>query len=253
MDISGITSAGQSKAGNSAQTLAGNFDTFLTLLTSQLQNQDPMDPMKSNEFTQQLVQFAGVEQQIQQNQNLESISKLLAQQHVTNVSNYLGHKAVIPADRIETDGKGGTWEYDLPLAADDVKLEILDSDGNVVYEGFGSGKYGTNTFNWDGTNSNTGEKVESGQYSLKVTASTTDDQNKEVPIYADVFVHGTIEELRLIGTEPVFKVGGHEVTQAGIVRLISSGLGVTDAAPADTANTETDPVEDLVNEDPANN
>ena len=55
------------------QQLSGNFSTFLTLLTTQLQNQDPMNPMDSNQFTQQLVEFSQVEQQINTNDNLKTI------------------------------------------------------------------------------------------------------------------------------------------------------------------------------------
>jgi flagellar basal-body rod modification protein FlgD len=219
----------------------------MTLLTSQLQNQDPMDPMKSSEFTNQLVAFAGVEQQIQQNQNLEKITALMQQANITGVANYLGHTAVIPADRIETDGRGGTWEYDLPMEADDVTLQVLDSDGNVIFEGFGDGFYGTNTFKWNGTNSNTGEKVEPGQYTLNVKAKTTDDQNNEVTVYADIFVHAIIDELRIEGSDPIFKIGGHEVTQSGILRLINGGLGISDASFGDTE--QSDPLLDLVNEE----
>ena len=64
MTVSGVssTNAGQSALAGQASSIAGNFETFLSLLTTQLQNQDPLDPLDTNQFTQQLVEFSGVEQ-----------------------------------------------------------------------------------------------------------------------------------------------------------------------------------------------
>src|SRR6202000_1016810 len=88
-------------AGTDAMSqLAGNFSTFLTLLTTQLQNQDPMSPMDSNQFTQQLVEFSGVEQQINTNDNLQSLIALSLSQQASSAVNYIGHSVVM------TSGKG---------------------------------------------------------------------------------------------------------------------------------------------------
>ena len=77
---SGITGASSSSsitnpntATGASQEIAGNFQQFLTLLTTQLKNQNPMDPLDTNQFTQQLVQYAGVEQQLKSNDRLDSI------------------------------------------------------------------------------------------------------------------------------------------------------------------------------------
>ena len=74
----------------SAASLSSNFDTFLTILTAQIQNQDPLEPMDSTQFTTQLVQFNGVEQQIKQNKNLESIMGSQEALQVASASNYIG-------------------------------------------------------------------------------------------------------------------------------------------------------------------
>ena len=68
--------SGPSLSSTAGSTLAGNFQTFLTLLTTQLQNQNPLDPLDTNQFTQQLVQFAGVEQQLKTNDQLTSLVSL---------------------------------------------------------------------------------------------------------------------------------------------------------------------------------
>ena len=67
------TSTAQAANSNASQQLAGNFDTFLQLLTTQLQNQNPLDPLDTNQFTEQLVEFASVEQQINENTNLQTL------------------------------------------------------------------------------------------------------------------------------------------------------------------------------------
>ncbi len=67
------SSGGSSLSSTADKTIAGNFQTFLTLLTTQLQNQNPLDPLDTNQFTQQLVQFAGVEQQLKTNDSLQTL------------------------------------------------------------------------------------------------------------------------------------------------------------------------------------
>jgi hypothetical protein len=91
MDVTPATSASTtSAAANAQKSLSGNFETFLTLLTTQLKNQDPLSPMDSNQFTQQLVQFSQVEQQINSNKNLESLIALTKSQSATSAVSYLG-------------------------------------------------------------------------------------------------------------------------------------------------------------------
>ena len=82
--------------------MSSNFDTFLTLLTTQLQNQDPLSPMDSNQFTQQLVQFSQVEQQINSNKNLESLISLTKNQTSVDAVSYLGKTLTL------TDGAGNS-------------------------------------------------------------------------------------------------------------------------------------------------
>ena len=78
-DLSSIitsVNSGVSKGTNAAQTLSADMDTFLTLLTTQLQYQDPLDPMDASEYTNQLVQYSNVEQAIQTNTKLDNLLNL---------------------------------------------------------------------------------------------------------------------------------------------------------------------------------
>src|SRR6266850_7925357 len=85
-------STGQDKIN---QTIAGNFNTFLQLLTTQLKNQNPLEPLDTNQFTQQLVSFAGVEQQINMNQQLTSLVNLQKANQATSAMSFLGPTATV--------------------------------------------------------------------------------------------------------------------------------------------------------------
>jgi flagellar hook assembly protein FlgD len=119
---SGAAPAGAAKA---KTTLASNFDTFLTLLTTQLKNQDPLSPMDSSQFTQQLVQFSQVEQSINANQNLEKLITLTQARAGSDAVNYLGKTVTI------TDGTAGLksgqalWGYS--LASDSAATRLVRS------------------------------------------------------------------------------------------------------------------------------
>src|SRR5690348_15659649 len=132
-------------------TLADNFNTFLTLLTSQLQNQDPLSPMDSNQFTQQLVQYSGVEQQIRTNQTLEGLVTQYQAASAGAALSYLGKDAIIEADDTYLAGGAANWAYDLPETAKDITLNVKDSHGRVVYSTSGVKAQGEHLFTWDGT------------------------------------------------------------------------------------------------------
>src|SRR5882757_5835775 len=101
----------------SMKQLSSNFGTFLTLLTSQLKNQDPTAPMDSNQFTQQLVQFSQVEQQINTNSNLKTLISQGASQSGTFATSYLGKKVSVTNGNASLSGGQADWSYDLKAAA----------------------------------------------------------------------------------------------------------------------------------------
>src|SRR5215468_12531093 len=116
--IAPTTAAAATAPSAAQQQLAGNFDTFLTLLTTQLQNQDPLSPMDSNEFTQQLVMFSQVEQQINTNDNLQSLIALNLSQNANSAVNYIGRSVVMTNGEgaLQSNGDGTSsvdWTYNL--------------------------------------------------------------------------------------------------------------------------------------------
>src|SRR3954447_11953798 len=115
-------------------TLAGNFDTFLTLLTTQLKNQNPLEPLDTNQFTQQLVQFAGVEQQINMNQQLTSLVNLQKATQVTSAMSFLGSTATVDGTTTKLANSAASWSFavDKPSTA---TVNIKNSSGVLAYSG----------------------------------------------------------------------------------------------------------------------
>ena len=152
-------------------SLADNFNTFLALLTTQLKNQDPTSPLDSNQFTQQLVQMTGVEQQLNANSLLKQV--------VANTSNgistavtLIGKTVKAASDTANLANGQAQWTYNLPAAASDLKVEVLDSNGNVVHaEAPTSLKAGDHPFSWNGKDLAGTQLPNGGTYTLKVTAT----------------------------------------------------------------------------------
>ncbi|WP_286830791.1 MULTISPECIES: flagellar hook assembly protein FlgD [Kordiimonas] len=219
VDLTGITSAtgtGTTRGDNSATKLADDFDDFLTLLTTQLQNQDPTDPMDSNEFTNQLVQFSSVEQQIQTNQNLESLQSLLEMNNIASAATFLGSDALIMGNKGDHDGSSGiTWQYQNTAATEDLTVQVRNETGTLVYSEAGSTSLGLHTFDWAGIDT-AGNPVAPGEYTLNISATNADGAALSPPIA----VRDTITAVDTSGLEPIFTVGPNEVGQSDILQLV---------------------------------
>jgi flagellar basal-body rod modification protein FlgD len=169
--------------------LAENFDTFLSLLTVQLKNQDPLSPMDSNQFTQQIVQMTGVEQQLLTNDLLKKLVSNTGSGVSTAVS-LIGKE--VRADSSESALKGGKaeWTYTLDRAATDVKIEVLDSKGRVVNSiAPTDNKAGEHEFVWDGKGA-AGTPMAEGLYSIRVTAKDSSGAAVTSKVFADGLVTG---------------------------------------------------------------
>src|SRR5450432_3496608 len=105
------SSPAQSAATAATPALAGNFNDFLKLLTTQLQHQDPTSPLDPNQFTQELVQFSSVEQQIQTNTSLSTLISLQQNSQVTSALGFLGHNVVINGSVAQMTNGQATWNF----------------------------------------------------------------------------------------------------------------------------------------------
>ena len=115
----------------------GQFLTFLTLLTTQLKNQDPTSPMDSNTFTQQLVMYSQVEQQIDTNTNLKTLISQGTSQAGAIATAYLGKKVSVTNGNASLTGGAANWTYNLGTAAASTQLTVTDANGKTVYTGAG--------------------------------------------------------------------------------------------------------------------
>ena len=205
---------GTSTGASALNQLSGNFSTFLTLLTTQLKNQDPTSPMDSNQFTQQLVEYSQVEQQINTNTNLQSLISQGTTNAAAVTTGYLGKNVSITNGNASLSSGQATWTYNLGAAAASTTLTVTNSSGQAVYTGAGATSAGNNTFNWNGQDSN-GNQLNDGTYKLTVTA--TDSSGATVT--SSVASAGTVSQIDLTGSTPKLVIGSMEVSPSDIAAV----------------------------------
>lgn len=210
------TTAGTAATGasNAMKQLSGNFDTFLTLLTTQLKNQDPTSPMDSNQFTQQLVQFSQVEQQIDTNTNLKALIAQGQTQAGTTAAAYLGKTVSVTNGQGSLSGGAASWAYTLDNAAAIVGLTVTDANNRVVYASAGETAAGPHSFAWDGRDNN-GNALPDGAYKLTVTAK--DGNGKDIG--SSVASAGTVSQIDMTSGTPQLVIGRMEVGVADIAAV----------------------------------
>ena len=191
--------------------LAGNFDTFLKLLTTQLQNQDPLSPMDSNQFTQQLVEFSQVEQQINTNTNLTTLINQGTSQSGAFAVNYLGKTVTVTNGNASLTNGVANWNYNLGTQAAQTTLTVTDANGNAVYSGPGLTAAGSNTFAWDGRSTN-GTQVPDGVYTLQVAATAADGST----VTSSVSSKGVVSEVDMTSGTPKLIVGSMSLAVSDI-------------------------------------
>lgn len=161
-----LTSGGSEAA---SASISDSFDTFLALLTTQLKNQDPLDPLDANQFTEQLVQFAGVEQAISTNKKLDQLVALQSASQLDAAVGFLGNDVEAASDLVMLQDDGARLKYQLFGAADTNVVTIVDSFGQPVRTIVGERSAGAHEFKWDGLD-NDGNAVSEGVYGFFVTA-----------------------------------------------------------------------------------
>jgi flagellar basal-body rod modification protein FlgD len=197
-----------------SNTLASNFQTFLTLLTTQLKNQNPLDPLDTNQFTQQLVQFAQVEQQIKQNQQLDTLISLNKAAETTTALAYVGATVAIDGKTAALANRQATWTFNVPKPVT-ATVTIRNASGQTVYTGNFSMNSGMSTFGWDGRDAN-GTQWPDGNYTITVTAKDANGQTVEVPSE----IEGVVDSIDVTKTPPELSVGGQTFTLDKIKRVV---------------------------------
>ena len=178
MDIGALTNAaGSAAAGNAARTsVSDTFDTFLTLLTTQLQYQDPVDPLNTDEFTNQLVQFSQVEQQIASNDKLDALLGQAGFNQISFAASLTGKAAEFRGSELSFDGATAlAFGYQMPAGADGATVHIRDARGALIYSAVADTSVGRHAFTWSGETLH-GSSAPAGAYNIQVSAQDADGE-----------------------------------------------------------------------------
>jgi flagellar basal-body rod modification protein FlgD len=194
--------------------IASNFTTFLQLLTTQLKNQNPLDPLDTNQFTQQLVQFAQVEQQMKSNDQLSSLVSLEKSAQASTALAYVGATVVVDGSTAALTNGSATWNLNVTKPST-ATITIKDSTGQNVFTGTAGVNPGTQTFTWDGRG-NDGRIWPSGNYTL--TATAVDASNQSVAISTEV--QAVVDSVDLSQSPPVMSINGQNYTLDKIKRVV---------------------------------
>lgn len=203
------------KTNASASQLAQDFDDFLILLTTQLQNQDPLSPMDTTEFTNQLVAFAGVEQQINTNQKLDNLVALELSSAFSTALDYVGLNINYVSSEFAYDGANANQiSYAFDGAPVSSKINIYNEGGQLVYSATGGTNPGRNEFAWDGTMTN-GLKAPAGTYSVKIDALDAND----VGVDATTVVSGRVSGAENQDGQILLIVGERAVQLGSVINV----------------------------------
>jgi flagellar basal-body rod modification protein FlgD len=217
-------------AQSASKGLASNFDTFLKLLTVQMQNQDPLSPLDTNQFTQQLVSFTGVEQSIQQNKNLETLISEMRGQGLNSAASYIGKDVTADTDLAALGPTGSRWNYTLEADALSNKLAVTTERGDVVATFNGETKRGEHSFNWDGKLPN-GSIAPAGNYRLAPVAKASDESD----VTTHVQLVGRVDAVESGPNGNNLIVAGLPINQSQILRIAAPALPQNVVSPNTTS------------------
>ncbi|MFQ5785758.1 MAG: flagellar hook assembly protein FlgD [Alphaproteobacteria bacterium] len=217
MNVNPIAAAAVSASQTSRTSLAGDFDTFLTLLTAQLSNQDPLDPLNSNEFVAQLVSFTGVEQAVNTNTNLEKLVDLFTGNQAAAAVGYLGTTVEAKGNAAVLGNGSASFDYSLPENAAATDIVIQNAQGAVVFTGNGEPTAGEHSFVWDGLDDN-GVQQPDGTYTITVTARDA----AGAPITVETRMQGRVTGVDTLDGELTLIVNGVPVPFSDVISVRES-------------------------------
>jgi len=187
--------------GNALSTLSGNFNNFLSLLMTQLKNQDPTSPTDTNQFTTELVQFTGVQQQITTNTSLTSLIQLTQGGEVLQASSMIGKPVQVTSDHLALQsGKGGLAFT--TAASEPVSIGVYTDSGTQLRSATVTSTAGANSWTWDGKNDQ-GQQLADGSYKVIVTTPDASGAAQAVPFT----VSGTATGVQRNGTALTLQLG----------------------------------------------
>ncbi|HEX7852889.1 MAG TPA: flagellar hook capping FlgD N-terminal domain-containing protein [Sphingobium sp.] len=207
--------SGQAQTDTAAKsTIGADFNMFLKLLTTQMQNQDPLDPMDTSQYTQQLVQYSQVEQSIQQTSTLKDIVAKLSGQDMAQASSFIGREARFDSPVSGLDQTGpASWTYYMNGTPQSVVMSVKDASGKVVHQETISPE-AQGRYSWDG-NLDSGERAPSGAYTLSVNAVAANAASLPVTINSVAIVKDVVTD----GQNVLLGVNGIRMPVSGLVAI----------------------------------
>ena len=220
------TSTASSATMQGLDSLTNNFSTFLSLLTTQLKNQDPTAPLDSNQFTAQLVQMSGVEQQLNTNSLLQKVVNNTSG-GVTTAVGLIGKQVKATSDTANLTNGQAQWTYNLPSAAADLKVQVVDAKGNVVSAAAPTDlTAGDHAFTWNGKDLSGAQLPNGGTYTLKVTA--TDPTG--AALATTNYVQGVVTGVTQSNGSSLITVNGGSVDVSKVISINQAPTGTTTGA-----------------------
>ena len=212
--------AAQTNLSAGATSLNTSYSTFLTLLTTQLQNQDPTSPLDTNQFTQQLVAMTGVQQQLLSNQLLQTIANSsTAGGGVAGAVGLIGKQATAASSASTLSGGSAAWSYNLPSDASAATLTISDSTGKAVWSGAASAlSAGDHAFSWNGKDASGVQLANGGTYTLSVAAADATGAQ----LTSAVSISGAVSSIAQSNGVTTVKVGATSVPLSSITGVTTS-------------------------------
>lgn len=217
MAVNATTAVTDSASGAAAMKKATgmNKDDFLKLFITQMQNQDPLNPMDSTEFLGQLAQLTQVEQAYNTNSNLAALIAAQNSNASMNAVSYLGTTVTAKGNQISLAGNQPGISYNLPAFAEKVSIIITDSSGNLVQTINATNvPSGDNSVTWDGKGSN-GAVQPAGIYTVSVTASSADGKQ----FSGTPMIYGKVDGILLDATTPTLSVGGISIPMSSVLQV----------------------------------
>lgn len=196
------------------ETLASNFTQFLQLLTTQLKNQNPLDPLDTNQFTAQLVQFAQVEQQLKSNDQLTTLVSLQKTAQATQALNFVGETVAVDGDTTALKNGSATWRLTAAKPAT-ATINVISSTGETVYTTTRALTAGNQAFTWDGKDTSGAQRAD-GNYKISITAKDASGQTVAVPTE----IQATVDSADLTQTPPTLSIAGQDYTIDKLKRVI---------------------------------
>ncbi|MGZ3298287.1 MAG: flagellar hook assembly protein FlgD [Asticcacaulis sp.] len=218
VDTSASSTASTSTSGltKDAASITGNYSTFLNLLTAQIKNQDPLSPMDTTQWTNQLVQYSSVEQQLKSNQYLSQIAAG-AGADMSSAVNFIGKTVSADTKTATLNNGAATWDYNLGGTASKLTLTVKDKNGDVVWSGAGDTAKGTHSFKWDGKTAS-GTQLNSGDYTLSLNA--TDASGNAID--STIGVSGVVTSAETSNGAVMLTVGGTQVALSDITGVAAT-------------------------------